>query len=269
MRRIFAPVASNFPREHTSSHGSESAFVHIGSAKRQRRNPFMAACLAAFLGTMLAPAQQLDSASVIQRVDAAVKARIDNVAGYTDTEHYAVYRSKDEVHPVAEMTVITTYRKESGKSYTIVSQTGSAIVQKLVLGSILDNEKHLNEPGIREKAWITTANYVMTLRPGGIQMLDGRPCLALTLVPKRKASFLIDGTLWVDAADGSIVQVQGTTSGSSSLVSGPTQITRQYADVNGFPEAIRLRGVSESFMFGRTIVKVEYRDYRIQLRPDR
>ena len=240
----------------------------IGSAKRQRRIPFTAACVAAFLGTMLAPAQSLDSASVIQRVNAAVKARIDNVAGYTDTEHYAVYRNKDEVHPVAEMTVLTTYRQDSGKSYTIISQTGSAIVQKLVLGTILDNEKHLNEPGIREKAWITTANYVMTLKPGGVQMLDGRRCLALTLVPRRRASFLIDGTLWVDSMDGSIVQVQGTTSGSSSLVSGPTQITRQYSNVDGFPEATRLRGVSESFMFGRTIVKVDYRDYHIQLRPN-
>ena len=142
----------------------------------------------------------------------AVKARNHNLAGYTVTEHYAVYRGNDEIHPVAEMTVITTYKMESGKSYTIVSQSGSGIVRDLVLDEILDNEKHLNQPGIREGAWITSANYHMKLKPGGTQTLDGRECLVLTLIPKRKAPYLIEGSLWVDLRDGSIVQVQGTTS---------------------------------------------------------
>ena len=241
--------------------------MHIDLSKQLRSIGLAAVCLFAFFGTMMAPAQQLDSASVIQQVDAAVKVRIENVVGYTDTEHYAVYRHNDEIHPVAEMTVITTYREDSGKSYTIVSQTGSEIIQKLVLGTILDNEKHLNEPGIREGAWITSANYEMTLKPGGIQLLDGRNCLVLTLIPKRKASFLIDGTLWVDSTNGSIVQVQGMASKSSSLVTGPTQVMRQYANVNGFSQATHVRAVSNSFMFGQTIVKIDYRDYNIQLRP--
>ncbi|MFZ0747102.1 MAG: hypothetical protein WAM85_22055, partial [Terracidiphilus sp.] len=144
---------------------------------------------------------------MIQQVDSAVRTRIENVAKYTDIEHYAVYRYKDEIHPVAEMTVRTTYQKDSGKSYMIVSQTGSEIIQKLVLDAILDNEKHLNEPGIREGAWINSQNYGMKLEPRGIQLLDGRHCLVLTLIPKRKASYLINGTLWVDSADGSIVQL--------------------------------------------------------------
>ena len=73
--------------------------------------------------------------------------------------------TKMKLHPVAEMTVRTTYQKDSGKSYMIVSQTGSEIIQKLVLDTILDNEKHLNEPGIREGAWITSENYGMKLEP--------------------------------------------------------------------------------------------------------
>ncbi|MGA8728724.1 MAG: hypothetical protein WB608_08235 [Terracidiphilus sp.] len=216
---------------------------------------------------MVASAQQLDTAAVIQRVDAAVKARIENISGYTDVEHYAVFRHKDETHPVAEMTVKTTYQKNSGKIYTIVSQTGSEIIQKLVLDTILDNEKHLNEPGIREGAWITSENYEMKLEPGGIQLLDGWHCLVLTLIPKRKESYLIDGTLWVDSADGSIVQLQGTASRSSSILTGPTQVLRQYANVNGFSQATHVRAVSNGSMFGQTIVKIDYRDYQIQLRP--
>ena len=218
-------------------------------------------------GTIVARAQQADEASTIQKVDAAVKARIDHLAGYTVTEHYAVYRSRDENHPVAEMIVNTTYKQESGKSYVIVSQTGSAVMRNFVLSAILDNEKHLNQPGVREGAWITSANYEMKLKPGGPQRLDGRECLVLALTPKRKASWLIAGSLWVDARDGSIVQIQGTASKASSMVTGPTQIVRQYGNVGGYPEATHLRAQSSSFLFGETVVTVDYRDYHVELRP--
>jgi len=245
----------------------ESVFMYIDLPMHRCSVGLLAVCLFAFPGTRMASAQQLDAASVIRQVDAAVKARIENMAGYTATEHYAVYRYQDETHPVAEMTVMTTYREESGKSYAIISQSGSKIIQKLVLDTILDNEKHLNDPGIREGAWITSANYEMKLKSGGIQLLDGRRCHVLTLIPKRKASFLIEGTLWVDSTDGSIVQVQGTASKSSSILTGPTQVLRQYANVDGFSQATHVRAVSNSFLFGQTIVKIDYRDYHIQVRP--
>ena len=102
-----------------------------------------AASLLACLEIVAAPAQQFDANSVIQRVDAAVKARVDHVAAYTVTEHYEVYRGKDETHPAAEMTVKTEYKQETGKSYTILSQSGSTFIQNHVLATILDREKEI------------------------------------------------------------------------------------------------------------------------------
>ena len=213
------------------------------------------------------PAQQFDSATVIRGVDAAVKTRVDSIAAYTVTEHYAVYRNKDEAHPVAEMTVKTDYRQESGKNYTIVSESGSEIIRRLVLGAILDTEKRINLPGTREGAWLTSANYQMTLQPGAPQRLDGRDCLVLHISPRRKAPNLIEGTLWVDVRDDSIVQIQGIASKSPSVFTGPTQMMRQYANVSGFSEATHARAVANSFLFGQTVITIDYRDYQIHLRP--
>jgi hypothetical protein len=221
----------------------------------------------ALLGTAAVAGQQPDSTTVIRAVDAAVKARIDGIAEYTVTEHYAVYRNNDEIHPVAEMAVKTEYRQETGKSYTILSQSGSAIIRSLVLGAILDAEKRINLPGQREAAWITSANYEMKLKPGGTEHQDGRECFALTITPRRKAPNLIEGTLWVDAKDGSIVRIEGIASQSPSVFTGPAQVMRQYANVNGFAMATHARAVSNSFMFGRTTVTIDYQDYQIQLRP--
>ncbi len=226
----------------------------------------LAASVLSFYGSMTL-AQTPDASSVVRMVDAAVKARIDNLAGYTVTEHYAVYRSNDEIHPAAEMIVKTTYERNSGKSYLIVSQSGSTVMRNLVLNTILDNETRLNRPGIRESAWMASANYEMKLQRSGTEPLDGRGCLVLSLIPKRKAPYLFEGTLWVDSQDGSIVQLQGTASKSSSMVTGPTQVVRQYANIGGFSEATHVRAVSNSSMFGKTIVKIDYQDYQVQLRP--
>ena len=69
-------------------------------------------------------AQQPDQAAVIRSIDAAVHARAEGVEGYLVIEHYAVFRGGDEVHPAAEMTVKTIYRKTTGKTYIIQSESG-------------------------------------------------------------------------------------------------------------------------------------------------
>lgn len=225
-----------------------------------------ALCLLALLGSAAVAAQQPDASAVIRGIDASVQNRFENVSSYTVTEHYAVFRGDDETHPAAEMTVKTVYRRETGKSYTILSQSGSEILRKFVLGGIMDNEKRMNLPGIREQSWLTSANYEMKLKPGEIQQLDGRNCLVLSLSPRLKAPYLLDGTLWVDVKDDSIVQVQGTASKVPSLVTGPTRMMRQYASIDGFAMATYAHAESDSSLFGRTVVTIGYRDYHLQLR---
>jgi hypothetical protein len=69
---------------------------------------------------------------------------------------------------------------------------------------------------------------------------------------------LIEGPLWVDSKNGSIVQVQGTAAKSSSLLTGPTQVVRQYANIGGFSQTIHVKAVSDSMMSGQSIVKIDY-----------
>jgi hypothetical protein len=70
----------------------------------------------------------------------------------------------------------------------------------------------------------------------------------------------------VDAKNESLVQIQGVASKSVSHFTGPTQVMRQYADIDGFSMATRARAVSNSFLFGATIVTIDYQDYKLQLR---
>ena len=221
--------------------------------------------LAAF-AIAAAPAQEPDEEAVIRLIDAAVQARYEHVLGFTDIEHYAVYRGQDVTHPVAEMTVKDTYKKGEGKTYTILSQSGSGIVMRFGLKPLLDNEESINKPGNVEKSWFMSANYEMKLKPCGRQRLNGRDCYVLAVTAKRKAPNMINGMLWVDAQTGSIAQLDGIASKSPSPFAGTTHMMRQYMQLEGFPMATHARAESNSFLFGRTVVTIDYSDYKLQLR---
>jgi hypothetical protein len=217
------------------------------------------------LAPLALAAQQVDGASVIQQIDNAALARIDHVLSYNVIEHYSLFRNGDETHPAAEMTVKTLYRKGVGKSYTILSQTGSSLLQKFVLAPLLDSEKAINQPGNVEKSWFTSSNYEMKLKPGVTQHMNSHDCLAFDITPKRKAPNMLDGTLWVDAKDGSIVEIDGVSSRSPSMFSGPAKMMRQYATISGFAMATHARAESDSMVFGRTILTIDYSDYQVKL----
>ncbi len=222
--------------------------------------------LLASIGTSRSADVQQNQAAVIRGVDAAVLSRVNRIAGYTVTEHYAVYRGQDETHSVADMTVKTTYRRETGKSYAVISQGGSAIVRRLGLDPLLESEKNINLPGNIEHSWINSANYEMTLKPG-TQLLDGRACLVLAIQPKRKAPNLLIGTVWVDAKDYSIARLEGVASKAPSVFAGVTHMMRQYAYVDGFSMATHARAESNTFLYGKTVVTIDYSGYQIQVRP--
>ena len=221
----------------------------------------------ALLATAPVDAQGIDQATIIQGIDNAVRARVNSIAGYTVTENYAVFRGKDQTHSVAGMTVKTTYRKQRGKSYDIISQSGSAIIRRLGLDPILEREKEINLPGNVQHAWITSANYEMTLKPGGLQRLDGRECYVLSINPRNKAPNLIIGTIWVDAKDYTIVRLEGVASKAPSVFAGTTHMTRQYANVDGFSMATHARAESSTFLYGLTVVTIDYVNYNLELSP--
>lgn len=209
--------------------------------------------------------QQIDNATVVRNIDAAVKWRIDHIAGYTDLENYKVYRGKDETHPAAEMQVKTTYRPEAGKNYQVISQSGSSLLYKLLLHPLLETEKEINDPNKVSTSLMNSFNYDMKLIPGGPVQKEGRACWALTIEPRRKAPNLFRGTLWVDEKDFTIVRIEGVTSKSPSFFASPAQVMRRYIKVDGFAQAIQARAESESF-FGRVVMTIDYEGYQIQSR---
>jgi hypothetical protein len=164
------------------------------------------------------------------------------------------------------MTVRTTYAKGIGKDYVILSKAGSSLIQKVGLQPLLDSEKAINDPARVAQSWFTSANYEIDLQPGNRQVIDGRTCVALSITPRHKAPNMIEGTMWVDVGDHTLVKVEGISSKSPSIFAGTTRMMRRYSKMHGYAMATQARAESTSKIFGHTVIVIDYSDYHFQLR---
>lgn len=206
------------------------------------------------------------SASIIQGIAASVKARETHLLGYTVTEHYVVYRNHDERHAAADMVVKTTYQRDAGKSFSVVSLKGSLLMRKM-LEEVLATEKKMTQPANRSGVVIDPANYEMLVK--GPAMVDSRKCVAVAIKPRKVSPYLFNGTILVDAQNEAIVQLEGVAAKSPSFVSGPSQVFRQYTMIDGFAMATHARAVSNSSLLGQTVVKIDYTGYQLNIEPGR
>lgn len=209
----------------------------------------------------------LSDAEIIQRIDAAVHARTSNVAAYTVQELYSIYRN-GETTPSAQVTVKTNYTRANGKEYTPISQTGSALMRNVVVDKVLGNEKEMAKAANRESVALTSANYEMRPEPGTVQQnveFNGKPCIIVDLKARRKISYLFNGKGWFDANDFTLVHIEGNPAASPSFFAGQTAGIRDYTKIEGFSMAHHAEMRSHSFLFGDTLMKIDYSNYQIQL----
>jgi hypothetical protein len=202
---------------------------------------------------------------MIQRIDEAVLSRAKAISTYTVQEHYSLYRN-GEADPSAQETIRTVYNRATGKVYTPIAQSGSSLLRSAVIDKVLAGEKEINLPANREGSWITSSNYEMQPHPGTVQ-IDGRQCILVDLKPLRKSPHLINGKIWVDAATFNLVRLEGSPSESPSFFAGDTTLFRDYIDIDGFSMALRAEAHSHNFLFGSTVLKIDYSGYSIQTGP--
>lgn len=254
---LVLPAAEPFERiEAMNGLWRRKVAVHLSASS------FLLFCVVA------AGAQQIpDVSTIIRGIDSSVKNRLDRLARYTATEHYAVFRGHD-AKQVADMVVRTEYRKQTGKSYTVLSENGSSFWRGEVLNRLLDNEKHMSQPSNAVAALINSSNYEMKLDSNSVQNLGGRECLLLDITPRRNSEYLFKGLLWVDAHDYSIVQLKGTAGKSAFFLASAAQVTRRYVEMGNVPMATHAEAVSGSTLLGQTEVRIDYSNYQLEFATD-
>ena len=205
-----------------------------------------------------APAN-LTAVEIVHQVQRHNQARLDELRQYKALRHYAVEYKGFARTVNAKMDVEISYDAVTGKSFRIVSQTGSNLLCEKVLKKAVDSEKEASQD--KASTALTEANYTFNLL--GADTVSGRPAYILRLEPLREGKFLARGKVWIDAEDFAVVKMETEPAKSPSFWISRTSISSSSVKTEGFWLPGKTRSETKVRIGGTAILTIDYGTYKI------
>jgi outer membrane lipoprotein-sorting protein len=183
--------------------------------------------------------------------------RQSELTGYTAMRHYAAANKSRH----AEMVVRVTCDSSGAKQFSILSEEGSGSIRKHVFHKLLSEETEASRHGTRNSTLLTPANYDFQFV--GQEKLETGPAYVLAVSPKTANKYLIDGEIWVDANDYSIVRIEGQPARNPSFWVRNVHFVHTYEKVGPFWFASATHTKSEIRIFGSSELTIENSDYTL------
>lgn len=183
--------------------------------------------------------------------------------GYTAVRHYAAVNKKRH----AEMLVRVSCDSSGAKKFTIVSEEGSGSIRKHVFHKLLSEETEASRQGTRTSTRLIPDNYQFQMV--GQEILETGPAYVLSVTPKTANKYLIDGKIWVNANDYSIVRIEGQPAKNPSFWVRSVHFVHTYQKVGQFWFASSTRTTSSIRIFGESQLTIDNSDYALNPPADR
>jgi hypothetical protein len=230
----------------------------------QRGSAFCAALLAvssAFspaLASTPTPAS-LSAAQILEQMQHHNQSQKEALKHYQAMRHYQVEYRGFATSIAAKMDVEINFDTSTGKSFRIVSQSGSKLLCEKVLKRAVDSEQEASQD--QAATALTPANYKFQL--AGIESLNGRPAYVLTVVPLKDSKFLYRGKVWVDAADFAVVKIEVTPAKNPSFWISQTLIKSTNAKTGDFWLPQVNRSETKVRVGGTAVFTIDYGTYQV------
>lgn len=206
-----------------------------------------------------ASSQPLSAAQIVDQMQHHNKIRADDLKHYQSLRHYEVQYKGFSATIDAKMAVEANFDAVSGKSFRIVSQTGSKFLADKVLKRLLDTEE---EAGSDQKSTaLTPQNYKFQL--DGNESVDGRPSYILDVEPLVASKYLYRGKIWVDAADFAVAKIEASPAKNPSFWISSTAIHHRYIKTEGFWLPEQNRSETRVRVGGTAVLTIDYGAYHV------
>jgi outer membrane lipoprotein-sorting protein len=197
------------------------------------------------------------AASVVEKMLQFDAQRQSELTGYTATRRYvAVNKTRH-----AEMTVHVECARDGAKQFTILSEAGSGAIRKHVFQKLISEETEASRRGTRNSTRLIPANYDFQIV--GQEMLETGQAYVLAVSPRTPNKYLIDGKIWVDANDYSIVRIEGRPARNPSFWVHGVHFVHTYQRVGQYWLASSTDTRSEIRIFGDSELTIENIDYKL------
>lgn len=218
---------------------------------------FLAAAASAQMGDAVPAAND-----VVAKMMASDVQRKSESAGYVTNRRYVAANGNHR----AEMVVRVTVASDASEDFNILSENGSGWIRHHIFRKLLKEEAEASRRGNRDSTRITPANYQFQMI--GRETLDTGPAYVFAVVPRTANKYLIDGKIWVDAKDFSIVRIEGRPARNPSFWIRSVNIVRTYEKVGPFWLASSTRTTSHIRILGLADLTIENFDYTLGVSKD-
>jgi hypothetical protein len=201
----------------------------------------------------------LTSTEIVDQMLRHNQTRADELKHYQSMRHYEVDYKGYEIKLGAKLVVEADYDAVSGKTFRIVSQSGSSLLVDKVLKRLVESEKEAQQD--KKANDLTPANYKFQLT--GIEKVADRPAYVLQVEPLVDSKFLYRGKIWVDAADFAVAKIEAEPAKNPSLWISSTAINHEYVKTDGFWLPAQNRSESKVRVGGTAVLTIDYGTYHV------
>jgi hypothetical protein len=197
---------------------------------------------------------------IVEQMQQHNRLRTEHLERYRTVRHYQVEYQGFSKHLVAEMAVEVSYDRRSGKSFRILSQSGShALCEKVLRKAVETEQEAADDPAATA---LSLANYSFMLL--GSDSVDGRPAYVLQVEPRTGNRFLYRGKVWVDAADYAVAKMEAQPAKNPSFWISRTIIHQRSVREGEFWLPGRNQSETHVRVGGTAVFTIDFGDYQLQ-----
>jgi hypothetical protein len=148
---------------------------------------------------------------------------------------------------------MTEYSPEKGFHYEILAEGGSGFIRNKVLRAVLEAEREAIEQGESARSALAPLNY--TFQANGV---DADGLANVLLSPRRRERTLVEGTLFLQPADGELVRLEGRLAKNPSFWVKNVDIVRAYQRIDGIVVPVALASTAQLRMMGSGMLRMTY-----------
>jgi hypothetical protein len=158
----------------------------------------------------------------------------------------------------ATMEVEVNFDAPASKHFTIVSATGSKLIQTRVFHRLLDSEEQAGDASNRKQTELGSENYTFSLAS-----TEGTNYV-LNVEPKVESKFLYRGKIWVDGHDFAVTRIEAQPAKSPSFWTTKSMIHHTYQRVDSeFYLPKENRTITSVRLGGTATLTIEYQSYQV------
>jgi hypothetical protein len=200
----------------------------------------------------------LTSEQVVQQLMEKNQERAQSLQHYVGKRSYRLEYRGFPTSVEATMEVEVNFDAPATKRFTIVSATGSKMIQNRVFHRLLESEQQAGDSDNRKHTELGPDNYSFTL--AGTEGTN----YVLNVEPKVESRFLYRGKIWVDAQDFAVTRIEAQPARNPSFWTTKSLIHHTYQKVdNGFYLPKENKTVTSVRLGGVATLTIQYQSYQV------